>query len=135
LRGIHGKAEKLNRRAVFFFAMLLFTACGNVQKSSIILVKVDTMRSDHLGCYGYFRNTTPCSDSLAASGIRYVNVTAVEPWTLPSAATIFTGLLPLEHNARRRGDPYYGADAEANTQAEYLNSADYATAALSMLFS
>ncbi len=68
-------------------------------------------------------------DSLASNGVRYLNVTAGEPWTLPSMATIFTGLLPLEHNARRRGDSYYGMDREVATLAEYLNGAGYATAA------
>lgn len=90
---------------------------------------MDTLRSDHLGCYGYHRNTTPYIDSLAESGVRYLNVTAGEPWTLPSMATIFTGLLPLEHNARRRGESYFGIDTEAFTLAEYLGRSGFTTAA------
>lgn len=114
---------------MFLLSVLIFAGCGSADKSSIILLIVDTVRSDHLGCYGYERNTTPYLDSLAANGVRYVNVTAAEPWTLPSAATVLTGLLPLEHNARRRGDSYFGIDNEATTLAEYLSRSGYTTAA------
>jgi len=116
---------------LFVFASFLFllVGCGSTPQRNVILVIVDTLRSDHLGCYGYERNTTPAMDSLAANGVRYLNVTAGEPWTLPSMATIFTGLLPLEHNARRRGDSYYGIDSEAVTLTEYLSSYGFNTAA------
>ena len=118
------------RRALLAVAFLfLLLSCGGEGKPNVILIIVDTLRSDHLGCYGYFRNTTPFMDSLAQQGVRYENVTAGEPWTLPSMATIFTGLLPLEHNARRRGDSYYGIDRSAVTLTEYMNSAGYTTAA------
>ncbi len=112
-----------------FVLSVLSASCGSERKPNVILIIVDTLRSDHVGCYGYFRDTTPCIDSLATSGTRYVNVTAGEPWTLPSMATIFTGLLPLEHNARRRGDSYYGIDPGILTMAELLNGSGYTTAA------
>ncbi len=108
---------------------LMLAGCGSAHKSNVVLVIVDTLRSDHLGCYGYSRNTSPCIDSLASQGVLYSCVTAGEPWTLPSMATIFTGLLPLQHNARRRGDSYYGLDSSAETLAECLNHAGYSTAA------
>lgn len=108
---------------------MLLVSCGGPEKADVILIIVDTLRSDHLGCYGYHRDTTPCMDSLAASGTRYLNVTAGEPWTLPSMATIFTGLLPLEHDARRRGDSYFGLAPEVLTLTELLNGSGYETAA------
>lgn len=118
------------RNLLLFFTLLpLFTGCGGERRPNVILIIVDTLRSDHLGCYGYHRDTTPTMDSLAACGVRYENVTAGEPWTLPSMATIFTGLLPLEHNARRRGDTYFGIHPEAVTLTEYLKGAGYTTAA------
>ncbi len=117
------------RRLALLTCAMVFLGCGSSPRGNIILVIVDTMRADHLGCYGYFRDTTPCIDSLAAAGVRYTSVTAGEPWTLPSMATIFTGLLPLEHNARRRGDSYFGIDPAATTLAECLNSTGYTTAA------
>jgi arylsulfatase A-like enzyme len=109
--------------------ILVLSGCGRKPFGNIILIIVDTVRADHLGCYGYHRDTTPCIDSLASRGVRYTRVTAGEPWTLPSMATIFTGLLPLEHNARRRGDSYFGIDPEAVTLTESLGGAGYRTAA------
>lgn len=114
---------------VFLFVLLL-SGCGERRTGGgVILIIVDTLRSDHLGCYGYHRDTTPSIDSLAGAGVRYTSVTAGEPWTLPSMATIFTGLLPLEHNARRRGENYYGLAPEAVTLTEYMTGAGYITAA------
>jgi len=123
------KAVDLRVLSALFFVTLLFASCGETRRDNVILVIVDTLRSDHLGCYGYHRNTTPCMDSLASAGVRYLSVSAGEPWTLPSMATIFTGLLPLEHNARRRGDSYFGIHPDAVTLTEYMNDAGYMTAA------
>ena len=115
--------------AVFLFLLLLLSGCSSSNQGNVILIIVDTLRSDHLGCYDYSRDTSPSIDSLAENGVRYLNVTACEPWTLPSMVSIFTGLLPLEHNARRRGDSYYGIDNEITTLAEHLNRAGFKTAA------
>jgi choline-sulfatase len=113
----------------FLSVALLLSSCSRPEQGNVILIIVDTLRADHLGCYGYERETTPCIDSLASAGVRYLNVTAGEPWTLPSMATIFTGLLPLEHNARRRGDSYFGLSPDAVTLTEYMAGAGYSTAA------
>lgn len=109
--------------------MLLLSSCGGSERKNVVLIIVDTLRADHMGCYGYARNTSSCMDSLASAGVRYENVTAAEPWTLPSMSTIFTGLLPLEHNARRRGDSYFGIHPDAVTLTEHLAGAGYTTAA------
>ncbi len=63
----------------------------------IIVALIDTMRADHVGCYGYTRPTTPFIDSLAAKGTVYENVYPPTSWTLPSLATIFLGLNPQQH--------------------------------------
>jgi choline-sulfatase len=109
--------------------LVLLASCGGPKGGNVVLIIVDTLRSDHLGCYGYHRDTSPHIDSLAAEGLLFLNVTAGEPWTLPSMATIFTGLLPLEHNARRRGDSYYGLSPDAVTVTELLHRNGYTTAA------
>ena len=62
-----------------------------------ILVTVDTLRPDHLGCYGYARATSPNLDRLARSGVLFRTVVSVSSWTLPSHASILTGLYPAEH--------------------------------------
>ncbi|MCP4646244.1 MAG: sulfatase, partial [bacterium] len=111
------------------FLLLLLSACDSPGRANIIVIIVDTLRSDHLGCYGYERNTSPTIDSLAAEGVRYLSVTAGEPWTLPSMVSIFTGMQPLEHGSLRKGDTYYGIDPEIDTLTELLKGAGYATAA------
>ncbi len=63
---------------------------------SIVLVSVDTLRADHLSCYGYER-PTPSIDSLATLGVLYENAHAPAPWTLPSHMSLFTGLYPSSH--------------------------------------
>ncbi|MCP4659635.1 MAG: sulfatase [bacterium] len=62
-----------------------------------ILISIDTLRADHLGCYGYSRATSPFIDSLAARGALFENAIVQLPGTLPSHMSIFTGLYPAEH--------------------------------------
>ncbi len=62
-----------------------------------ILISIDTLRADHLGCYGHDRETSPFIDSLAERGVLFENAYAQLPGTLPSHMSIFTGLYPAEH--------------------------------------
>ena len=64
---------------------------------NIILIIIDTLRADHLSCYGYHRSTSPAIDSLAAEGTIWANAQAQAPWTLPAHATIWTGLTVRSH--------------------------------------
>ncbi len=64
---------------------------------NVILISVDTLRADHLGCYGYFRDTSPNIDRLAAESIVFERAYATMATTLPSHASMFTGRYPLEH--------------------------------------
>ncbi len=66
---------------------------------NVLVITVDTLRADRLGCYGYPRPTTPKIDALAARGVRFTNAYSSAPWTLPSYGSLFTGLLPGEHRA------------------------------------
>ena len=68
-------------------------------KPNIILITMDTTRADHLSCYGYHKNTTPYLDKLASESVVFKNVYATAPWTLPSHASIFTGMYPARHGA------------------------------------
>ncbi len=63
---------------------------------SILLISVDTLRADHLSCYGYPR-PTPAIDSLARRGVLYENAHAPAPWTLPSHMSLLTGRYPSSH--------------------------------------
>ncbi|MCI8624414.1 MAG: sulfatase [Provencibacterium sp.] len=63
----------------------------------ILFVDIDTLRPDHMGCYGYFRNTTPNLDAVAADGIRFENYFCTDAPCLPSRAALFSGRFGI-HN-------------------------------------
>ncbi len=64
---------------------------------NIVLITVDTLRADHLSCYGYQRKTSPNIDKIAKSGILFTHTLATAPWTSPSMASIMTSLYPISH--------------------------------------
>jgi arylsulfatase A-like enzyme/Tfp pilus assembly protein PilF len=63
----------------------------------VILISIDTLRADHLGCYGYGAARTPNIDALAADGALFENAATAAPLTLPAHSSIFTGRTPLRH--------------------------------------
>jgi arylsulfatase A-like enzyme len=65
--------------------------------TSVVLVVLDTVRADHCSAYGYGNPTTPRLDRLASEGLLFEHARSVAPWTLPSHASLFTGLLPHQH--------------------------------------
>ncbi len=65
----------------------------------VVVVLIDTLRADHLGCYGYERRpTSPVLDGLAERGALFEQAIAQAPWTRPSVASLFTGLYPASHD-------------------------------------
>jgi arylsulfatase A-like enzyme len=70
---------------------------------SAILIMVDTLRADHLSCYGS-ANATPAIDALAADGARFAHAYSQASWTRPSVATILTSLYPSSHRAVHKSD-------------------------------
>ena len=98
---------------------------------SVVLISVDTLRADRVGCYGYARSdgeaTTPAIDALAAESLRFANARSVAPFTLPSHATIFTGLVPRVHGVTRHGRRLV-ADVQPLLAVDFAR-AGYATAA------
>lgn len=67
------------------------------RRRNYILISIDTLRADHLGAYGYGRDTSPFFDDLATRGILFERAISQIPGTLPSHMSIFTGLYPAEH--------------------------------------
>jgi arylsulfatase A-like enzyme len=94
-------------------------------RPNIVLITVESVRSDHVGCFGYDRDTMPSLCGLAAEGTRFDNAYSVTSWTLPAHASLFTGLYPAVHQvigSRGRLDDAY------TTLAEVLAGAGYQTA-------
>ncbi len=71
--------------------LIYFTGSMDKTRPSILFVLVDTLRKDHLGCYGYGVETTPFIDSLASKGVRFENAVAQSSWTLPSMISLMSG--------------------------------------------
>lgn len=71
---------------------------------NILLLTIDTLRADRLGCYGYERETSPVIDALAAEGARFKNAMAPRGLTWPSLASLMTSLYPVQHGVRDNGD-------------------------------
>lgn len=63
---------------------------------NVILIIIDTLRADHVGCYGYQRNTSPRIDEFSEDSVIFKNAIASAPWTTPSIANIFTSKYPAE---------------------------------------
>ncbi len=96
-------------------------------KPNVLLVTIETLRADHVGSYGYRRNTTPNLDRLARQGARFEKAVAQAPFTLPSVASILTGRTPPLHGVRNH--PAVLAES-IETLAERFESAGYQTAAM-----
>ena len=94
---------------------------------NVVLISLDTLRADHLGCYGYHRDTSPNIDRIAESSILFENAITQAAWTLPSHKAVLTGLLPpsLRHGV----DQTVPLDTRRVTLAEILLDAGYRTAA------
>ena len=88
--------------ALFFTALSLasLSGCGLFAKEdprpNIVLIIIDTLRKDHVSCYGYERKTTPFIDSLAQGGLVFENAVSQAPWTFPSTASISTSKYPSQ---------------------------------------
>jgi len=105
-------------------------SCGKPRsdRPNVLLVTIDTCRADRLGSYGFTLARTPNLDRLAREGVRCEEAAAVAPITLPSHASILTGLLPPAHGVRDNGT--YALGAGTVTLAERLKAAGWETHAL-----
>ncbi len=99
---------------------------------NVLLVTLDTTRADRLGCYGHEAAATPRLDALAEQGVLFERCLTVAPVTLPSHASILTGLLPFRHGARNNGT--HVLPEEVETLAERLADAGLASGAVVSAF-
>lgn len=120
---------------------LLSAGCGSSPEEvvvdvpehpNLILISIDTLRADFLGCYGYDRPTSPSIDRFATQSVLFENAVATAPWTPPSHASMLTGLYPSHHGLKPKNTSGIMRDAiraDIPTIAEVLQGKGYQTAA------
>jgi len=130
--------ERVLTILLFFSFHLIFPGCGGEkpgshragnreEQSNIILLTIDTIRADHLGCYGAENIRTPGMDLLAGEGVLCEKAVASAPLTLPSHCSILTGLYPADHGVLDNGG--FTLDGGQTLVSEMLRDAGYETAA------
>ncbi len=122
-RAIYIVIATLAAGGMFLFILMM---SAEEEKPNILLISLDTVRADHLGCYGYDRHTTPALDALSKQGVLFKKHIASSSWTLPSHATLFTGLYPPTHRAETLD---HMMAPKLPTMAQLIDSLGYKTAA------
>ena len=122
---------------VFWGCSIFFLSCKGsdetpeesriIEKPNIIFISIDTLRADRLACYGHKEIKTPNIDMIAKRGVLFSQAICQVPVTLPSHASMFTGLNPTSHNVRENGT--FRLDDSEITLAEILKEDGYKTAA------
>ena len=113
-------------------AVLALGGCGtgSTPRPNVLLIVVDTLRADKLGCYGNGRGLTPALDELASQGLRFQHAYSHAPWTLPSFASLLTSLHPAEHGAGGRLGQFTSLDGSVTTLPEVFGARGYRTHAV-----
>ena len=131
-----GKKEQMityKKTSILIFLILFFSIYPSFIYSTrakaprgIILISLDTLRADHLGTYGYHRNTSPAIDAFAKESVIFENAVVQSSWTLPSHMSIITSLYPSFHQVVERS---FSLADEHVTLAELIKKGGYQTAA------
>ncbi len=125
-----GSTRSMGPIAVLLGGLLLVSGCGwpgqPPPKPNILFLVVDALRADHVGAYGYQRETTPCLDALARRGALFLEARSAANFTRSSVPSLFTGYFPSVHGVV---DPDTRLHDGFETLAELLAAAGYATAA------
>ena len=106
------------------FCLLLFPAISQAAKQNLLLITIDTLRADHLGCYGNREVQTPNLDGIARDSLFFENAVCPAPLTLPSHTSLMTGLYPYHHGVR---DNAGSVNPKEVTLAEILHQNGYHT--------
>jgi arylsulfatase A-like enzyme len=126
-------SEGFRRKTAIVFLILAF-ACNIMSttqnlmftpdKPNVLLILADTLRADHLGCYGYQRQTSPNIDKFAEECLVFEKAFSPSPWTKTAVGSIMTSLYPNEHNAFRWADNLSNANL---TLTEIFRNKNYKT--------
>ena len=141
--------ERRRRRLVFAAALVAAVALLHAalavafhagplapERTNVIVLLVDALRADHLGCYGYARPTSPAIDALARDSVLFRQTIPASTFTKSSVASLFTGRYPFQHgvywgNSRENADTITSdvLSARETTLAEVFRAHGYLTAA------
>src|SRR5581483_10446821 len=120
------------RPSLWVFAALLVClvrpAFSGQTNTNVVVITIDTLRADHVGCYGYKKIHTPNIDGLAADGFRFEKAFTPVPITLPSHTVIFTGTYPMLNGMHDFSGNRLGS--EPPTLAAVLKQHGYTTGAV-----
>jgi arylsulfatase A-like enzyme/cytochrome c-type biogenesis protein CcmH/NrfG len=126
---------------IFFMGLAALRAAADPAAKpvlNVVLITIDTLRADHLGCYGYKQIKTPNIDGLAADGARFERAFAVVPVTLPSHSSMLTGTYPMSSGMHdfsgNKLSPLQPTMASVLKQAGYQTGAVIAAAVLDSRF-
>ncbi|MDD5553340.1 MAG: sulfatase [Candidatus Omnitrophica bacterium] len=93
---------------VLFFVLIASAICASPyfskKKTNVVIIVIDSLRPDHLSCYGYPRNTSPNIDQLAQKSIQFTQAISASGWTFESVPSILTGTYPPMHQVRKIHD-------------------------------
>lgn len=119
------------KRWVFAVLFVLLAGTGafffflpRTKPYNVVLISIDTLRPDHLGCYGYSKPTSPSIDRLAREGVLFEQVFSSTSWTLPAHLALLTGLPDLVHGVM---DENERLDENRITMAEMYKQNGYRT--------
>lgn len=118
--------------AAFAFFLSSCSPTAKAPPPNVILITVDTLRADRLGCYGNTQVETPAIDAFARDGVLFEKAIAQVPLTTPSHAAILTGTYPIRNGMRDWSDP--GLRSDVPTLAEIFKRQGYTTAAFVSAF-
>jgi arylsulfatase A-like enzyme len=117
-----------SRMGALGVALLAAIGCAPDAPPNVILIVMDTTRADHMSVYGYEKDTTPYLRKFGEEAVRFDRAYATSTWTLSSHASLFTGLLPVTHQATQEN---LRLDDELHTLAELLADVGYETVSFS----
>ncbi len=125
-------ARRCGRSAIALFALVWGLAACSAGESApprpdVLFILIDTLRADHVGTYGYARDTTPTIDRIAEAGVVFEEVVSQSSWTQPSLISLFTARYAIEFAGNK---PFAVLPESATTLAELFRAGGYATVAI-----
>jgi arylsulfatase len=106
-----------------------FSGCQAQRDPNVLIVVIDALRPDHLGCYGYARPTSPTLDALAKRGVLFADAASPSTYTRAAVPSIFSSVHPAAHGVFSQGRQVEVLSDEYTTLAEALKARGYRTAA------